>query len=287
MSRDRRKAWTWMSAAILFLSALHPGWAEVAVETQPDGGVLLVVQITEGPDPIPQSIWDPVGSWDRELTLNSDGGIRGDGRPDVAEGSGAPVVAWSYRGASDHDVALASWTATGWQTEFLTADRANELDPRVFEAPDGSLHATWWVPAGDVYYLSNAGGGWGVPTRLTATPSLGRRPSVATWRGSVLVAYERDAGPGVQEVVCALVAPDGLSTPFGTFSVARTQPLDAILHVSGARLWLDWKQSATEMAYSERGDRNWSQPATVSWTDPSWLGEREARARVRKIVLGQ
>jgi hypothetical protein len=276
-----------MLAAILFCSVPEDGRAEVAVDQQDDGTMVLVVQITEGPDPIPQSIWDPVGEWDRELTLNADGGSRGDGRPDVAEESGAPTLTWSYRGGSDHDVALAVWTATGWQTQFLTSDRANELDPRVFAAPDGSLHATWWVPAGDVYYLSNAGGDWGVPQRISSNPSLGRRPSVAIWRGSVLVAYERDAGPGAQEVACAVLAPDGPTAPFGAFTVARTQPLDVILHVSGSRLWMDWKQSATEIAYSVRGEQAWSRPATVPWTDPSWLGEREARARVRELVLGR
>jgi hypothetical protein len=276
-----------MLAGILFVSTADQGRAEVAVETQQDGSVLLVVQITEGPDPIPQSIWDPVGYWDRELTLNSDGGIRGDGRPDVAEGASAPIVTWSWRAASDHDVALGRWTAAGWQTEFLTSDGANELDPRVFAAPDGSLHATWWVPVGQVYYLSNAGGGWGLPQRVTAAPQHGRRPSVATWRGSVLVAYERDAGPGIQQAVCTTLAPGRPSSPLAVFNVARTEPLDVIVHVSGDRLWMDWKHSATEIAYSVRGESAWSQPATVAWTDPSWLGERDARARVRRLVLGR
>jgi hypothetical protein len=274
-----------MLAALLSLVATGTGRAEVAVEPHDDGTALLVVQITEGPDPIPHAIWDPVGDYDPFLVLNRDGGSRGDGRPDVVEANGRPLVVWSYGAGADHDVALARWTDTGWRTEFVTAGTANELDPRLFVAPGGSRHVAWWVPPGQVYYTSDAGGVWAAPLRLTSPAVSGRRPSLATWRGSMLVAYERNAGAGAQEI--AVGGLDNALPAAAVFTVPGSAPLDVMLHVAGDRLWMDWKQSATEIAYSVRGTAGWSAPGSVAWTDPSWLGEQEARAEVRRIVVGR
>ena len=52
----------------------EPGLTEVGV---------LVLGVIEGPDPIPQIIWEPVRDIDPVLILNAEGAGRGDGRPDI------------------------------------------------------------------------------------------------------------------------------------------------------------------------------------------------------------
>ena len=68
---------------VAFLAAAAVGSrAEVSAETQ-QGVILLMLGITEGPDPIPQVQWTPVLRPPSAAVLNQDGWLRDDGRPDI------------------------------------------------------------------------------------------------------------------------------------------------------------------------------------------------------------
>ena len=67
---------------------------------------MIILGVIEGPDPIPQVIWEPVRDIDPDLVLNADGALRGDGRPDVAMDpeTGWPHVVWAYFTGPDFDI---------------------------------------------------------------------------------------------------------------------------------------------------------------------------------------
>ena len=244
----------------------------------------LVVGITEGPDPIPRVIWEPNGRIYPGAIL---GEGRSDGRPDVSlDPAGNPVVAWSYKDGEDTDVALLRWLGEGWSpVDFVTSGSAVELDPRAFVSFGGIQHVVWWLdsPSERVFYVQ------GQPPRGFGYPELvgreGRRPSVAVLGAAVLVAYERSSAGGSQEIVLASRDALGGFTVQTLFEVEREEPLDVVLHAAGDQLWMDWKSSESEMAFSERVDGVWSTPILVPWADTSWAGSEELRSAIRKLVL--
>lgn len=244
---------------------------------------VLVAGITEGPDPIPRVIWVPVDRLYPGMQLEPD---RSDGRPDVSlDPAGRAVVAWAYRSAAGHEVAVLRWDRTSWgPVRFVTSSPAVELDPRAFVAPGDSLHVVWWVegPTDRVYYLQPQGGGPGFPQMVA---SDARRPSVVVAGGEVLLAYERDAAPGRREIVLASRGVLGTFRATPLFEVPYGGALDVVLHYEKGRTWLDWKSGSGVMAYSERVGTSWTAPVTLPWSDPSWAGSEDVRRQIRQIVL--
>ena len=96
MDRSRRRTPLFLLAVLLLSIGSH-AYAEVSADT-PAAVNVLILGITEGPDPIPQVLWEPVREVDPILFLNPDGAPRGDGRPDIAfaPDTGWPHVVWSY-----------------------------------------------------------------------------------------------------------------------------------------------------------------------------------------------
>lgn len=277
------------------------GLLHAEVSTHPKAGnrvdtlVIHDLGITDGVDPIPQ-IWLRVrrgvnAAW----TLNAPGVARGDGGPHIAHRpNGWPVVVWAYNNDSSFDVALSQWDGSGWSPiEFLTSSLEDEIDPRVFVRPDGTLYVTWWVNAPDQRVMLAT-----VPApsadlepmqiqRISPLGEPGRRPSVAMFGGQLWVAYERDAAAEVfhpMEVVVRRV--DGNSVITEHVAAAdRSDPLDAMLHVNltvdGAMyMWLDWKSGTDVMSFSRLQQSGWQAAQTHSWPDESWVGEETARKQI-------
>jgi hypothetical protein len=101
------------------------------------------------------------------------------------------------------------------------------------------------------------------------------------------VAYERDSSPGHQEIVLATRGIIGAFSHETLFEIERTDPLDVVLHVEDGLLWMDWKASANEMAYSKKIGGVWTQPTAVPWEDQSWAGAEAARRLIRGLVLAR
>lgn len=267
----------------------NPGRVLVSLLLLVSGGVaaadeaqhVLVVGITEGPDPIPQIVYAESGNVWPPIALDP---RRNDGRPHVAKDGSSPIVVWAYKLSSDHDVALLRWVGGAWAPlEIVAGGPQNEIDPRAFVSSSGLYHVVWWVPGGtpSVQYAQGRPATFGY--RQTVA-SAARRPSVVQWLSSVLIAFERDAAGG-QQIVLATRGAVGAFTQTPLFLVARTEPLDVVIHTEGAKLWMDWKASNTEMAYSTASGTSWSQPQTVPWHDPSWAGTEEVRKTIRQLVL--
>jgi hypothetical protein len=265
-----------------------PALAEVAAEPMLDGVGVVILGVIEGPDPIPQVIWSPVGGTPPALVLNPDGALRGDGRPDVAIDpiTQWPHVVWAWRRGAQHDIAYSRWDGSGWTApSFLTGGLADEIDPRVF-VDANAVHVVWWEPASKAIRLTlrPRTGSWGLTE--TVVGHTGMRPSVATWGGTLLVASEKASALGGKTIhLSTRLAPNAFST-VALWATPESQPLDVVLHVEQGTLWADWRQSATKFAYAVHGGWAWTPPAPVSWPDPSWLGFAQARLVIRGLVLG-
>ncbi len=284
--------------AMVMVAACTPttGLAEVSTDfDESDTRTLIIESITDGPDPI--GIWIQYRSIPTNRVLNPGGAARGDGRPDIAypeivddpDPVGRPAAVWAYNTGIDHDIAFSEWSGESWGvTEFLTADTEDDVDPRIFAGPDGDLHAVWWKAdvVERVYWSTRPADDWSW-TPPVEVVSGGRRPSVAVFEGTLRIAYERDSVVAgmAQDVVVLRREPSGSFTEEFVASTTRVAPLDAVLHATAVKLWLDWKHTGQVFGCAERGPAAWGGVAFVSWPDPSWLGVEEVRKVVQRLVL--
>jgi hypothetical protein len=265
--------------------------AEVSADTE-HAVALLFLGITEGPDPIPQVIWEPVRDVDPVLFLNPEGGPRGDGRPDAAfdPEHGWPHVVWATRAGTQHDVAYSRWHGGGWtEVELLTSSAADEVDPRLSISAVGTIYVVWWDRLLERVWMSSLAHGlssWAAPEPVTGIVDSGRRPSILEVDGELLTAYERNSTRAGQEVVVARRVGAGVYVKEVVATAPGDQPLDVILHAEAGLLWADWRHEAGLYAYSVYRDGAWSAPTTVPWTDDSWSRLEEVRRLIRRTVLG-
>jgi hypothetical protein len=248
---------------------------------------VIVLGIIEGPDPIPQVIWAPVRDIDPALYLNPDGAGRGDGRPDIFINpvTGWPCVVWAYNNGSDFDIAYSQWNGSAWrQTEFITASVADELDPRIF-IDDDAIYVVWWEPTSSAIRLIKREhlGDWQPLESIGGL--VGQRPSVVTWGGTVLVASEQDDGMGGTEIVLSTRIAEDVYDSEVIGSVPDDSPLEVILHAEQGKLWMDWRNSSTDYAYSEYSGSSWKPAVTVPWTDDTWVQLEEVRLCIRNKVM--
>jgi hypothetical protein len=274
--------------AVLLLSSALPLRAEVSGDSSENSFYIIILGIIEDPDPIPTISWEPVLESGGEV-LNADGAQRNDGRPDVAyhPETGRPVVTWAYSAGSDHDVAVNEWTGDSWgENTYLTSSAHDELDPRAHVDAFGETYVVWWKSGSTekIYLVSREAGAdlWKNPERVI---NGGRRPSVVRYGDDIAIAYERDRAGGGQEIAIAYLDADGGVVEELVGETVRTDPLDAMVHYNGGLLWVDWKHSDDEFAYSVLEEAGWSDATTVAWTDHSWVGEEVMRRVIQSEVL--
>lgn len=283
----RRERLGWIVTGIgLALAVAAVCRAEVAMEGMTSS--VIILGIIEGPDPIPQVLWQPVREVDPALVLNEEGADRGDGRPDIAYHpvTGLPIVVWAYNNGTDHDIALAEWLGSAWSpVEFLTTSIEDERHPRVFVEPDGTVQVVWWVSGnGRVLRVERETTRWSSPE--TVVPGGAARPSVVAWKGALGVAYERPAAGGSgREVVLAWRSAPGSWTSELLAATPREDGLDPVLHVEANTLWIDWKHAADALAWSRREGSVWSALGMVPWDASTWVGEDAARELARGAAL--
>jgi len=273
------------------LAAAPPPRAEYSADINDEIYYILLLAIIEDPDPIPVDLdcWGAVGTASGGDLLNFGGDARGDGCPDTAINpqSGAPLATWAYRSSTDHDIAISEWAVDHWgETRFLTSDTADQRDPSALIEPDGRAHVVWWTAGGaeKLFHATREPGSdeWGLPEPIA---DAGRRPSLVGVAEGLLVAYERDAPSGGQQVVVAKLLHDGPTTFEVVAQTERTEPLDVMIHFSAGRLWVDWKHGDGQFAYAVESGGSWGGPVTLPWDDKSWVGEEELRKIVRAEVF--
>ena len=251
---------------------------------------MLILGIIEGPDPIPQILWEPVRTdVDPKLFLNPSGASRGDGRPDVAIDavSNSPHVVWAYHNGSSHDIAYSRWTGDEWlPTELLTSGSANEIDPRIF-VDENTIYVVWWETGSEKVWLVTRprDGEWQPSESVSQALQTGMRPSVVSWQGTVLVAAEEDDGLGGKLILLSTRQGQGVYATETVGSVSADHDLDVVLHAEQGKLWLDWRHSDVEFAYSEFLGSSWAGLETLPWADQSWLALEEVRLCIRALVF--
>ncbi len=264
--------------------------AEVSADPSPTGVRMMILGIIEGPDPIPQVIWEPVRqNVDSALFLNPEGAAREDGRPDYAMDpvTGWPHVVWAWNNGADHDIAYSQWTGDEWdETEFLTNGTSNEIDPRIFVDED-NVFVVWWEDGADKIWLVTRprDGEWEMSELVSQALQTGMRPSVVSWGGTVLIAAEDDDGQGGKVILIATRQAQGVYATETVGSVSQGGALDVVLHVQQGKLWMDWRHSDEEFAYSEFDDDAWGNTVTVPWIDDSWIKLEEVRLCIRSLVF--
>jgi len=148
---------------------------------------------------------------------------------------------------------------------FLTSGTVDERDPRIHVDATGDVYVVWWEDAEprSVLMIRRPAGSewWERPLLVTQS---GRRPSVATWDGTVHVAFERDASAGGQELVVATGGPSGFSFEVVVWT-ARTEPFDARLHAAGDRVWVEWDGPDGDRLASELRRGAWTSPRPRNW----------------------
>ncbi len=255
--------------------------AEVSVDFVGNGRVhpIVLAEIVDGPDPI-GLFWLAYRPDVQGRILNASGYGRGDGRPDVVtRPDGSPLAIWAYNSGSHHDIALSEWTGSGWSpVEFITNGTVDELDPRIFIAADGTLHAVWWVDeAVDRVFLASKAPGaalWNPPVQVTLPNESGRRPSVVDSNGVLRVGYERETAlqsTPLEAVIVRQEPAGGFAQEFVAAST-RSDRLDPLLHVESASLWLDWMQEPADFGSTESDSTGWGALQMAPLTSPGWIG---------------
>ena len=243
-----------VSCLPIAMLVLSPGpiRAEVSVDPSESLASVIILGIIEGPDPIPQVLWEPVRDVDPARYLNPDGGIRGDGRPDVAidPATGWPHVVWAYQTGGDHDIAYSRWTGAEWlDTVFLTSTTVDELDPRIF-IDDSEVYVVWWEAGTErIWFVTQEfeGNGWMAPEMASPAQLSGRCPAIVSWGGTILIAAEKSDGAGGNEILFATRQGVGLFATETVQVVPQNDPLEIDLHTQRGVLWMDWRQSASSL----------------------------------------
>ncbi|MCP3977852.1 MAG: hypothetical protein GY716_00785 [bacterium] len=278
------------TAAALLLAAPF-ATAEVSSNAgHPQPTTLILGHITDDPNPV--GVWTLHRAVPLGRTLNPDGDVRIDGRPDVfIRADSGPTAVWSYNAGTDGDIAFSEWDGTQWTvTEFLTSSATNDLDPRLFVEPDGTVHVVWWTGDTDDVFLATrpaTTGAWGTPGLVTPGPERGRRPSVVVSAGTILLTYERDSDAVgmAQEVVVAT------HTGGDTFDVeiVATTPnpgaLESIIHAVAGKQWIDWIHGEQVLGCVEKDGPEWSPPFSQPANGSGWIGIEEVRREFRVGVL--
>jgi hypothetical protein len=265
---------------VLAFPATHVLWADDEKAYDEVDIFDRILGIIENPDPIPQVHCI-------KLTLDPNDpdaripGQRLDGRPvfEFDRSTEDPYLAWSYEVGTDHDIAFNTWDGDDWDSkiDFLTSSTAEEVDPRMYVDSKNRLYVTWWEDDPDslMRYVMRNARGWSPVTDIGS----GRRPSIAVWRDTVVVAYEREGRTG-QEVVFAHSDGDGSFVSQVVAVTDRATRLDPIVHVRADEMWIDWKESDNSIAFSRYQRGKWKIPRIRTWDDPSWLGELTARREI-------
>lgn len=259
--------------------------AEMSVDKDPSAGakslVLMYALLAGGDDGAP---WPIMRSHIPSAWLLNPGGSNHplpDGWPSLGWDpiSNSPEVVWARHDGDDYEIVISRWTTDHWTTPLcLTANTADDLDPEIAYAPDGTARLTYWNSAGVFLLTRTPGGDWGVAEPVDS----GERSSVAG-TSAMRVAYQRDPAESPAEIVAAERIGGWLpvvlaTTEFGGFD--DNGELDVRLEAQGGKVWVAWEHSSTDLGWCELlSGGSWSVPAYEPVPAPG--DEEAARLRIK------
>ncbi len=270
-------AWTLFCAIVVGL--LSHGIARSEVGAVAGAGisqhrVVYHLGLTEDPTPF-GSIWRKHSSIDSiHVTLNPEGEANGDGAPSIISdgNTGLIAVAWARNSGTGFDVVVSRLVADAWTApQVVVASPANERDPQLALAPDGSVHLFYWIDGATPQVFHRVApsdlSSWSAPVLVSQPGVASCRPAGAVHDGVLRVAYEvHDFGSGntPRQVVLARFE-SGAFTPE---VVAMTNNLGEVrpqVHSHAGHLWVDWVDHETTGGSGE-----------LAWTRLNAQGQWEA-----------
>jgi hypothetical protein len=220
--------------------------------------IVYLAGITEDPDPIVN--WQPLGPLGSgRILLNPQGAQNHDGRPAVATSlvSRSPVVAWSRSSGGAYDVVVSRFVGGAWSDpEVVAASPYDDKDPSIAIGPDGTVHLFYWeaAPTPRVMYRSAPAdlSSWSVPVQVSDAGQSACRPAAVVHAGTLHVAYEvHDYGFGQTPRQVVLARRDaGSFVPEIVAITSYTGEARPEVHSHLGRLWVDWIDSASELAWT-------------------------------------
>lgn len=193
---------------------------------------------------------------------------------------------WS---GSNYNVRYTQLTSDGEQTAsfLLTNNPANDVDPRIADAPSGDIAVAWWrdLATDAIVYRKRSftTGAWTVE-RVAGGKTSNSHPRVIYAGDKPWVAYQiqnaKNRSVGAQiidddpEPICSIIA----TTPYAG-------SLDIRLHAESGHLWVTWIDAASSVGYSEFNYTThlWSLPARESFAADTVSA---ALSRIQTRILG-
>jgi len=265
MKVTNRRIRPWAACAVVAAVVLAPVAirAEVAVVAPPGArpSSIWLAQIVDGPDPVP-TIWAPLSTAPERIALNPGGDANGDGPPSIAgHPAGACLVAWSKNTPGGRDVVASRFETGGWTVpEPLASTSADEVDPFVLQAPDGSFHLFYWEAGATPRVLyRNAPpdlSSWSPAVQVSDSGLAACRPHATFHQGVLRVIFEVH-DYGYQNTPRQVVIARYENGAFVAEVLAITQNLEPVwpqIHARGARLWADWEDAPGQMLWTARDD---------------------------------
>ena len=212
-----------LAAVILLAAVAGAGWARaevVAVLT--NDGEFVRTEINLSRRGRVTSVWETAsrrrvrGDRFERVTLNPNGGERGDGVPSIAIHplTQLPWAVWSFNENGDAELAVSLFDGRNWSSPILLGAEGNgqsDVQPKLLFTPTGKPIIVWWRQSADglsqsVWLTARSNGAWTVPMRLSNTRVRASRPTLLLRGDELIIAYDGDGNGGL---------------------VIRTVPLDA------------------------------------------------------------
>jgi hypothetical protein len=195
-------------------------------------------------------------------------------------------AAWS---GTNYNVRYTATTIDGVQTAsyLLTANAANDMDPRLALSSTGDTTVVWWRDLStDVilyrkYLLTT--GSWSAE-RVAGGTGSNSHPRVIYASDKPWVAYQIQ-NPKSRCIAAQVI--DDIPEPIPSIvaTTAFSGDLDIRLHAESGHLWLTWIDSSSYVGYSEYlyGSQYWAIPGREAYSPGGVLS---ALSRVRSRILG-
>lgn len=212
--------------------------------------------------------------------------------PDVSVNTVSGLIetvdaAWS---GTNYNVRSTQVTSAGEQlsSTILTANTANDVDPRLTISPSGDVLVVWWrdLPTDAVIYRKRNldTGAWGAEHAVGAGNESNSHPRLAYCNEKAWVAYQIQNSKN--RCIGAQIIDDD-PEPFRSIvaTTSYTGSLELQLKSESGYLWVTWVDSGMRVGYSDYSyeKQTWSVPAYESFSADS---ATTARARIRDRVLG-
>ncbi len=211
----------------------------------------------EDPDPVP---------WVRTTLKDGRRAIRYDTSgeaPSIAvqDDPGGTLVAWARSAGNGFDVVLSRFEAGAWTEPVVIAGTAaDERDPALAVAPDGTVHVLYSVRGGSpgIHHrqappdLSS----WSEPAPVSEPGDPACSPRAAFHDGVLHVVYEvHDLGFGraPKRIVLARLLEGGF-VPETVATTSNEGPVLPDVQSEGGRLWVEWTDAPDEVAWTLEED---------------------------------